>query len=78
METQTDKYPVMDFTIQYAKEGKRMLEESFDSTTLCAKLLVTGQVKGRHRKRDRHGYVTSERDVTDQEKVLEGGIRLPV
>lgn len=67
METQTDKYPVMDSMPQYAKEGKKMLGESFDSTTICAKLLVTGQVKDRHRKRDRHSVVTRERDiVTDQ------------
>lgn len=49
------------------REGKRVLGESFDSTTICEKLLVTGQVKERHRIRDRQSVVTRERDiVTDQ------------
>lgn len=79
METQTDKYPVMDSMPRYAREGKMPLEESFDSTTICAKFLVTGQVKERHRQRERHSVVTRERDiVTDQGWALEGDICLPV
>lgn len=45
MKTQTDKYLVINSMPIYARKGKRKLGESFDSTTICAKHLVTGQVK---------------------------------